>query len=208
MIQGITEEKLTLEYLLNQDLHNLINCTASQFYNNYGRNSKSAMLTQEYIAGEGYFAINIAYQSFEPRLGTNEDVRISFRTYAFPYIKNAMLVYCRKFGHSLSIGEKAARDELGAIRDVGVVHIDQFDDDEEFDIPVGSGVESSQDVDDYFMAGFTDLQKDLIRGHIIDGFPLQVVSDRNDISKSRASEIIRELKERMRERAENYEQND
>ena len=205
MIHGITEEKPTLEYLLDEDLHDLINATASQFYNNYGRNSKSAMITQEYIAGEGFFATVVAYKSFLPERGSSDNPRVSFRTHAFPYITNAMLVYCRKFGHPMSIGEKAARDELGHIRDIGVVHIDQFDDDDEFDIPAGSGVESSQDVEDYFMVGFTELQKDLIRGHILDGYPLQVVSDRNGISKSRASEIIRELKGRMKERAENYE---
>jgi DNA-directed RNA polymerase specialized sigma subunit len=166
------------------------------------------MISQEDLALEGYVGATIAYGSFDPSLGHTDDVVQSFRTHAFPYIKSAMLTYCRKFGHALSISEKAARDDLGSIIGIGVVHIDQFDDDEEFDIPVGSGVEISQDVDEYFLAGFTELERNLVKDHMIDGYSLQELSNRHSVSKSRAGEIIRKLTERMKTRAENYVKDD
>ncbi len=198
-------EKPSLDALLDQNLHDMVNCVASQFYGAYGkRNIHSVMISQEDLALEGYVGVTIAYRSFNTGLGHTNDVIQSFRTHAFPYIKNAMLTYCRKFGHSLSISEKAERDDLGSIIRIGVVHIDQFDDDKEFDIPVGSGVEISQDVDEYFLAGFTKFERDLVKDHMIDGYSLQELSNRHSISKSRAGEIIRKLTDRMKTRAENY----
>jgi RNA polymerase sigma factor (sigma-70 family) len=200
-----TTEKLPLDALLNQDLHDMINSLASQFYGVHGkRNIHSVMISQEDLALEGYVGATIAYRSFDPDLGHTDDVAQSFRTHAYPYIKNAMLTYCRKFGHSLSISEKAARDDLGAIINIGVIHIDQFDEDKEFDIPIGSGVEISQDVDEYFLAGFTEFERNLVKDHMIDGYSLQELSDKYGVSKSRAGEIIRKLTDRMRIRAENY----
>lgn len=209
MSNDITE-KPSLEILLDQNLNDLINCTASQFFMKYGKCSiHSAMITQEDLALEGFMGATLAYESFDPSLGYTDDIVRSFRTHAFPYIKNRMLVYCRKFGHSLSISEKAAREDWRAMIDVGVVHIDQFEnDDHEFDVPVGSGVEVSQDVDEYFLIGFSRLERDLVKDHMIEGYSLQECSDRHRISKSRAGEIIRGLTDRMRERAENYVKND
>lgn len=204
-----TTEKPSLDILLDQNLSNLINCTASQFFGKYGKhNSNSAMITQEDLAQQGFFGAMTAYESFDPSLGYDDNVIPWFRAHAYPYIKNSMLTYCRKFAHSLSISEKAARDDWGSMVEIGVVHIDQFDDDEEFDVPVGSGVEVSQDVDEYFLAGFTQLERDLVKDHMIDGYSLQELSDRHRISKSRAGEIIRGLADRMKAKAESYEQND
>lgn len=198
-------EKPSLDALLNQNLHDMVNCLASQFYGTYGkRNIHSVMISQEDLALEGYVGVTIAYRSFNAGLGHTDDVVRSFRTHAYPYIKNAMLTYCRKFGHSLSISEKAARDDLGVIINIGVIHIDQFDEDKEFDIPVGSGVEISQDVDEYFLAGFTKFERNLVKDHMIDGCSLQELSNEHGVSKSRAAEIIRKLTNRMRTRAENY----
>lgn len=210
MSHDITTEKPPLETLLDHNLHNLVNCTASQFYGVYRKASAhSAMVTQEDLALEGFVGATLAYESFDPSRGYTDDMVRSFRTHAFPYIKNAMLTYCRKFGHSLSISEKAAREEYGDLIGIGVIHIDQFDDDEEFDIPVGSGIDHcSQDVEDYFLAGFSQLERDLVKGHIIDGYSLQELSDTHRISKSRAGEIIRGLTDRMKQRAENYVKDD
>jgi len=205
-----TIEKPALDVLLDESLHTLIQCTASRFYSTYGKKSKhGVMIDQQDLASEGYAAIVVAYQSFNPDLGYTDNAVQSFRTHAFPYIKNAMLTYCRKFGHSLSISEKAARDEFQDIISIGVVHMDQLDEDEGFDVPVGSGMDSSQeDVEDFFMAGFSDFERSLVRDHVIDGYSLQEVSDRHNLSKSRAGEILRGLTERMKARAEKYVEND
>lgn len=203
-----TLEKPALDVLLDHNLHNLIQCTASHFYGVYGKRKHGVMITQEELALEGYVGVTVAYESFDPNLGFTDNAIQSFRTHAYLYIKNAMLTYCRKFGHSLSISEKAARSEFKDIISIGVVHIDQLDDDEEFDVPVGSGVEVSQDVDEYFLAGFTDFERSLVKDRIIDGYSLQEVSARHGLSKSRAGEILRELTERMRIRAENYVKDD
>lgn len=205
-MENETLEKPALDVLLDHQLHNLVQCTASQFYGVYGRRAAhSVMITQEDLATEGYIGLTVAYESFDPNLGATDNVAQSFRTYAYPYIKNAMLTYCRKFGHSLSISEKSARYDFREMIDIGVVHIDQLDDDEEFDIPVGSGVEPSHDdIEDYFFTGFTDFERNLVRDHIIEGCSLQEVSDRHGLSKSRAGEILRSLTDRMRVRAEEY----
>src|SRR5690554_797921 len=108
-----TAEKPELDVLLDHNLHNLVQCTASQFYGVYGRrNAHSVMITQEDLATEGYVGVTVAYESFDPSMGATDNIAQSFRTYAFPYIKNAMLTYCRKFGHSLSISEKSARTDF------------------------------------------------------------------------------------------------
>jgi len=117
-----------------------------------------------------------------------------------------MLTYCRKFGHSLSISEKDARSEFKNIINIGVVHIDQLNEDEEFDLPVGSGVEVSRDADEYLLAGFSEFERKLIRDNIIEGYSLQEIAGRYSLSKSRTGEILRSLTRRMRKRAENYEQ--
>jgi len=206
MHRNITIETPSLSTLFDQNLQNLINAMASSFYVTHGRGrAHGSMISQEDLANEGCLGATTAYTSFDPSLGHTGDAVQSFRTHAFPYIKNAMSTYCRKFGHPLSISEKAARDELGSITGIGVVHIDQFGDDEEFDVPVGSGIEVSQDVDEYFLAGFTELERILVKDYMIDGYSLQELSDRHNISKSRAGEIIRGLAGRMRERAERYE---
>jgi len=202
-----TLEKPALDVLLNDKLHSLVQATASRFYNTYGKRAvHSVMITQEDLALEGYTGVMVAYASFNPNLGHTSDMAQSFRTHCFPYMKNAMLTYCRKFGHSLSISEKDARSEFKNIINIGVVHIDQLNEDEEFDLPVGSGVEVSRDVDEYLLAGFSEFERKLIRDNIIEGYSLQEIAGRYSLSKSRAGEILRKLTRRMRKRAENYEQ--
>jgi RNA polymerase sigma factor (sigma-70 family) len=212
-----TIEKPSLETLLTSEILDLVSATASQFYAIYGRRSKhSVMITQEDLASHGYLAATVAYKSFDPNLAFNTDLVTAFRTYAFPYIRSAMMTYCRKFSHPMSISEKSAREEWGTISSIGIVHIDHMngakcggDESDQFDIPIGSGVDSlEQDINDYFFAGFTEFERKLVRDHMIDGYSLQELSSRYNISKSRAGEIIRGLTDRMRERAENYVEND
>lgn len=208
-------EKPSLDALLDQNLHDLINATASRFYAVFAKRSQhSAMISQEDLAGQGFFGVMTAYRSFDPSVGYDDNLIPWFRSHAYPYIRNAMLTYCRKFSHSLSISEKAAREDWGEICNIGVIHIDhQHNSRDEhgaaFDIPVGSGVDMiGQDVDDYFLAGFSQLERNLVKDHLIDGYSLQEVSIRHQISKSRASEMIKGLKGRMRGRAENYVKDD
>ena len=198
--------KPVLDVLLNQNVHDLINCMAANFYRTYGgRNSHSPMISQEDLALEGYVGMTLAYESFDPSLGHTDNVDTSFRTYIYPYVKNAMSTYCRKFSHSLTISEKSARDDMHSLINIGVVHIDQFDDNDKFDIPVGSGVQASEDVNEHFLAGFSQFERELVKDHMIDGYSLQEISHRHQISKSRAGEIIRNLTKRMKQKAESYE---
>ena len=198
--------KPALDVLLNQNVHDLINCMAANFYRTYSRrNSHSPMISQEDLSLEGYVGMTIAYESFDPSLGHTDNVNTSFRTYIYPYVKNAMSTYCRKFSHSLTISEKSARDDMHSLLNIGIVHIDQFDDNEKFDIPIGSGVQTSEDMNEYFLAGFSQFERELVKDHMIDGYSLQEISHRHQISKSRAGEIIRDLTERLKQKAENYE---
>ena len=200
-------EKPALDVLLDNNLHNLVQATASRYYSAYGRYAAhSVMISQENLAQEGYVGLTVSYDSFDPNLGHTKDVAQSFRTHCYPYIKNAMLTYCRKYGHALSISEKAARDEFKDIISIGVVHMDQLDEDEEFDLPIGSGMESFQE-EDYLLEGFSEFERSLVRDNMIDGYSLQEISERHSVSKSRAGEILRRLTERMRIKAENYDQN-
>ena len=208
-------EKPSLDARLNQDLHDLINATAFRFFAVYGRRSlHSSMISQEDLAQHGFLGAMTAYESFDPSKGYDDNLIPWFRSHAYPYIKNAMLTYCRKFSHSLSISEKSAREDWGEICSIGVTHIDHLrhgggDEHSSFDIPIGSGMDIlEQDIDDYFFAGFSQLERDLARDHLIDGYSLQEVSKRHQLSKSRASEIIRGLKDRMRARAEEYVKDD
>lgn len=208
MIRNETLEKPALEVLLDDNLHNLIQCTAYNFRRVYHKcSSHSVMVTQEDLTLEGYAAVTVAYQSFDPNLGHTTDVAQSFRTHVYPYVRAAMQTYCRKFGHSLSISEKAARDDFGDILSIGIIHMDQLDEDTEFDIPIGSGVKISEDVDEYFMRGFSELERALIRDYMIDDYSLEEVSQRHGLSKSRAREIIHGLRERMKVRAKDYVEN-
>jgi len=213
-------EKPSLDALLDQNLHDLINATAFRFYAVYNKRGRAAMISQEDLAQQGFYGAMTAYQSFNMSVGYDNNIIPWFRSHAYPYIKNAMLTYCRKFSHPLSISEKAAREDWGALANVGIVYLDDVRDsgnvndptgsrDPMMEAPMGSGIdETAQDVDDYFLAGFSQLERDLVKDHLIDGFSLQEVSKRHQISKSRASEIIRGLKDRMRVRAEAYVKDD
>ena len=196
-----TLEKKPLEELLDSDTNDMIACLASRYRAKYNRQSNSSMISQGDLVSEGYVGATVAYQTYDPE-------KASFRTYAFPYIINAMLTYCRKFSHALSISERSAREDFPVIAGINVIHIDQYDDETEFDIPVGSGVETNQDVDEYFLTGFNDFERELVKDHMLNGCSLQDLAIRHDMSKSRIGEIMRGLTDRMKMRAQNYDKDD
>jgi RNA polymerase sigma factor (sigma-70 family) len=193
--------KKPLEELLDSDTNDMIKCLASKYRTKYSRYNNSSMISQGDLVSEGYIGATVAYQTFDP-------TKASFRTYAFPYIINAMLTYCRKFSHALSISERSAREDFPMIAGISVIHIDQYDDDTEFDIPVGSGVETTQDVDEYFLIGFNDFERELIKEYMLDEYSLQDLAIRHNMSKSRIGEIMRGLTDRMKMRAQNYDKDD
>ena len=199
----------SLDALLDQDLHDLINCMATRFNQAYNKYTYSAMISHEDLALEGYMGATLAYQSFDPMLCYTTNIVKSFRTHAFPYIKNAILTYCQKFSHQLSISQKCARDDWDTLIKIGVVHIDRqygLNSDMQFDIPIGSGVDFvQQDIEDYFLVGFSELERNLVKDYIIDGYSLQELSDRYDICKTTVRKMITRLTERMRGRAIDYE---
>ena len=195
-----TIEKPPLEELLDDDMKDMINAMAARIMAPFANKPHSSMISHGDVVSEGYIGVMRAYNAFDPNGGA------AFKTFAFTPIRNAMLAYCRKFSHTLTISEKAARDDMGQLNGIGVVHIDQLDtgEGEGFDIPIGSGVEVSGDVDEYFFRGFTELEAALARDHLMEGFSLQEVANRHDLSKTRAREIIQGLKARMQERANRY----
>lgn len=195
-----TIEKKPLEELLDTDTMDMINCMATKYATKYGRGAHCSMINHSDLVSEGYVGATVAYQAFDPSKPA------SFRTFAFPYIRNAMMSYCRRYSHTLSISERAARRDYGDITDIGVVHIDQFDDEDgEFDIPMGSGVEAgSVDIDEYFLVGFSELEAGLVKDHMLNGYSLQDLANKYGISKTSAGETLRGLKDRMRERATRY----
>lgn len=203
---NVVLEKPPLDTLLDHDLHNLIQCMASRFCSKYRKHSlHSVMITQEDLALEGYLGVTIAYESFDANMGFTDNIAQSFRTHAYPYIQNAMSTYCRKFIHTLSISEKAARSELPSMTDINIVHIDQLED-INFDIPIGSGMNVSYDIDEYFFKGFNHFECSLVKDHILEGYSLRETSQRHGLSKSRTREIISNLIQRMKARAELYVQ--
>jgi RNA polymerase sigma factor (sigma-70 family) len=202
-----TLEKPTLDVLLDHNLHDLVQSMASKFNKSYGkRGIYSTMITHEDLATEGYVGVTVAYPSFNPDLGASDNVAQSFRTYAYPYIKSAMQTYCKKFSHALSISEKAARLHFQDITEIGTIYIDQLEENEEFDIPVASGIKFDSDIEDYLFIGFTNFERELMRDHIICDYSLQEVARRHGLSKSRVGEIVRDLTQRMKGRAEKYVQ--
>ena len=184
------------ELLLDKDLHNMIKALAYRacmHYKNYNTNS---MINQHDLYNEGVLGATVAYSSYNPSKFT------SFKSWAYPYIKNAIRTYCVKFGHPLSISEHAARDSLPEIRNIGIVYIDQpFDNDMEFDIPIGSGTSMTDDLSDSWLRGFSNLEQQLVKDHYIHDLSLQAISYKYKISKSNIKRIIDQLTDRIKERA-------
>ena len=197
-------EKPSLEELLDQDLKDMINAMAAKYMAPFASKPHGSMISHADVVSEGMIGVMRAYNAFDPNGGA------AFKTFAFTPIRNAMLAYCRKFSHTLTISEKAARDDMGTLNGIGVVHIDQLnvDEGETFDIPVGSGVEVQNDAEEFFFRGFTDFEAQLARDHLVEGYSLQEIAMRHDMSKTRAREIIQELKVRMQSRADRYVKND
>ncbi len=217
-MSNTTTEKPSLDTLLDKNLHNLINATAYKYYAKYTRSNRdtSIMVTQEDLALEGYLAVTKAYESFNATRGFTDDYMISFRTYVHPYITNAMRTYCCRFSHTLSISERAAREDFEAISSIGVIHIDKKDHvthgyqgQYDFDIPVGSGVDVSQiDMEDYLLQGLSPMERNLVKDHILDGYTLRTIAKRYNIAPSRAGQIIKGLKDRIKEKVERYVKDD
>lgn len=165
------------------------------FYSKYGYNP---MISMEDLENEGMLAASVAYNSF------NLAYECTFKTHAYQYMRHAMNTYCRKFCHVLSISEKDTRNHLDEMLGVGILRIDQKQDSEtdEFDIPVGSGVESYYDIDEFFFTGFSLFERSLATDHLINDMSLQQLSRKYGVSKSRVGSIINGLKARMRTRIE------
>lgn len=193
------------EELFDQDLADMISGMATGNFRKYGRHGSGIMVTVNDLKDEGYLAAIVAYQTFDHRLGATSNYMQSFRTYAYRYIKTAMSAYCRRYNHVLSISERDSRDHMDVINDIQVIHIDhQTENSDGFDIPVGSGVEAPQEVSDHLFVGLSTLETNLIKGHIIDECSLQELAVQYGLSKSRAGELIREAKNKMKERGRDY----
>ncbi len=201
MIESVAE-KLPLETLLDDNLQDMIRCIAMGFRRKYARTHNHYMITDQDLISEGTLATVTAYKSFDPTRG------ILFRTYAYPYIRYAMQTYCRKFSHPLSISEKCARDDFGSIMNIPVIHIDQLDEDTEFDIPMGSGLNLPQELDVLYMTGFTDFERATFVDYVFNQLSLQELSHKYGRSKTRMGVIMNQLKDRIKTKVQYHEQND
>ncbi len=197
--------KPSLEELLDDKLMGIAEGMAKVLVVKYGRYNAQALITVDDLRDEALLAAATAYASYDPSRGA------LFSTYVYPYMRHAMQTYCKKFGHVLTISEKDSRDFMAEINGISVLRIDQCvanTDGEEFDIPVGSGAKCSLDVDDFLLRGFNTLERNIIKDHYIDEYSLREIAMRHKISKPRVGVMIRDLKDRMKERAERYVQDD
>jgi len=193
--------KPSLEELLDEKLMGIATGMAKNLVVRYGRYNAQALITVDDLRDEALLAAATAYASYDPTRGA------MFITYVYPYMRHAMHTYCKKFGHVLTISEKDSRDFMEEINGIGVLRIDQRvvnTDGEEFDIPVGSGAKCSLDVDDFFLRGFNTLEREIIKDHYLGEYSLREIAIRHRISKPRVGAMIRDLTDRMKERAGRY----
>jgi len=197
----VTTPKESLTELLDDNLNDMVASLATTYYNMYKYSDRGSLIEQEDLEGEGFIAVAIAHESFDPSRG-------KFRTWAFPYVNKAMTNFCLKFRHPLSISEKAARRDIPTIMDIGIMHLNWPDEDgNDFDIPVASGVDSSNETIEYFFHGFNKFEQKLLKENILDGDSLQEVALRHNLSKSQVRTIIIRLKDRMKLRVREYVEN-
>ena len=196
-----TTSKESLTKLLDHDLNNMVASIATTYYKMYRDSDRGSLIEQEDLEGEGFAAVAIAYESFDPSRG-------KFRTWAFPYINKAMTNFCLKFRHPLSISEKAARFDMPSLMDIGVMHLNWPDEDgNDFDIPIASGIDTSNETIEYFFHGLNKFEQKLLKEHFLDGYSLQEVALRHNLCKSQAGTIIRRLRDRMQSRIKEYVEN-
>lgn len=198
------QEKLPLQTLVSEDsfqktLMNLVN----HYSTRYISRESNGVIDSSDLFNEAILGAATAYRTYDPNRG------VLFKTYAYPYMKHLIESHCKRYCHSLTISEKASRDNLCDMTDVGLIYIDQLIDNEQysendFDIPVGSGVEYSDDVNEYFFMGFSNFEKQIARDHMINNYSLAELAIKYSISKSRAGSIIKGLIERMKDRARRY----
>jgi RNA polymerase sigma factor (sigma-70 family) len=202
-----TVEKPSLESLLSDK--NFVNMVDTLSFktlrSSYRFNEDHPIVSQQDLVSEGITAAISAYKNFDPAKG-------AWTSYTYMYVLNAMQTFCKKNCHQLSISEKESRNHLGDMTRIGVVRIDRksgSDDDQSFDIPVGSGVELGQhEFEEFYFRGFAPLEVAMFKEHILEDRTLQEIANKYGVSKSNVYMTIDKLTQRMRERVEYYEQND
>jgi RNA polymerase sigma factor (sigma-70 family) len=192
------------DVILDTNFQNLLRNMARKFTMRYAKFGANAMIDVEDLVNEGMLAAATAYTSFDHKRG------VLFHTHAYLYVQHAMDAYCRKFSHVLTISEKESRDHLGELNNLGVLRIDQESSQgNDFDIPNSSGMESSQcDVEDYFFAGFSTFEKNLARDNMVNGLSISELASKYNVSRSRVGVILQDLKDRMKDRAQRYVEED
>lgn len=197
-----TTDKTSLDNLIDENLNDMVAALANTYYQAYKNNTHGrALITAEDLEGEGFVAVALSHGSYDPSKG-------AFRTWAYPYIRNAMQEYCLRFCHTLSISRKAARTELPQMLSVGVVHIDQLEEDSEFDIPAGSGMHSLEEARDYLFSGLVGFERKIVEDYLLHDLTLRQIAMRNPISASRAGKIIRKATDGIKEKVKEYVKND
>jgi RNA polymerase sigma factor (sigma-70 family) len=172
----------------------------------YRFNAEHPLVSQQDLVSEGITAACTVYKNFDPSKG-------AWTSYTYMYVLNAMQTFCKRNCHQLSISEKEARNHLGDMTKIGVVRIDSRpgggDDEKQFDIPVGSGIEVGQnEFEEFYFRGFAPLEVAMFKEHVLEDKTLQEIAIKYGVSKSNVYTTIDRLSQRMRERVEYYEQND
>lgn len=219
MSQDVTaQDKPSLESLISHPgFSRTVQNLASEFIRTY---YNSQMIETADLLSEALLAATTAYQTFDHTRG------VSFKTYAYPYMRHAVQTYCNKFCHSLTISEKAARYDLKRMTEIGILRLDQsplqFDQDDSGSestnttscdtrlcLPdAASGIYTKIDMDEFFFAGFSATERELAREFLLNDLSIRELSIKYDISKSRVGSILSDLRNRMQEKARQYVEED
>lgn len=189
-------EKPRLEDLLDDKskIMEQIRAMSYNFYKNYGCNTARGIYSKEDLEREGILAVTRVYQKYDPSRGAE------FMTYAYPYIRNAMLSCCRRNSHALSISQRDSRKDMSTLNDINAISIEaQEENGVVFDIPVGSGYDYANETVEHYFRGFSDLEQNILQDHLLNDLTLREISDKYNIKKCTARNIIVNGKDRIRE---------
>lgn len=189
------QEKPSLEVLLSDEQFiNLVNATVQKYAKTNMPSQKNGMIDSSELFSEAMLAITKSYNTFDPTYG------IKFTTYAYNPMRNAILAYCRKFSHVLSIPEKESRTRLGELKNIPVVRLD----DSPLDVPCESG-QNTRDAKlgcDHILNGFNDFEKSVIVDRLVYEMPYSKIAEKNDICTKLARNKFIDLFRIIKSRAE------
>jgi DNA-directed RNA polymerase specialized sigma24 family protein len=188
----ITEiKKPDLVTLIDDDYTGMVEGMAYKYANMYG--GYHGVVNKDDLVGEGMLATLKAYELYDELKG-------KFRTYAWVYVDKAMLAYCNKFRFKLSMSNRDLWSKMGDIKEAhsGLMHID------EIDIPYTPIDHNGIDLEDYFYAGLTKTERDMVHDRLINGMKFQDIANKHDMSLSGVYNKIKKITSILKIRGAKY----